>query len=300
MDKGIERGIILLAIGSPAYGNFAFNMAVSIREYSPNLPIQLIYEEHAISHLNEWQRSFFDWLTLIDSEDSRYPDGKLFPANAKLHLYEYSAFEKNIYLDVDGLVIKDLTPLFDLCQHAGGYYYSQMSGVHEIKDDKNDFTGLQWAKVNDIISHYGLKTGDVIPAINSSFQYFTHSEETEALFTEALALLNNPIPMNLHPQKWGKKGFQPDELYMDVALAKKKLIPELAGLPQLIYFNTRRGDGLDTLKKKYYLLGLYGGISFTHMSIRKMYDSELQRIFRLRGYGTHWYKIDNLMRQKIS
>lgn len=298
--KSIERGIVLLAIGNPAYGNFAFNMAVSIREHSPDLPIQLIYEEHAISHLNEWHRAFFDWLTVIDSEDCRYSDGKLFPALAKLNLYEYSAFEKNIYLDVDGLLIKDLTLLFELCENAGGYYYSQMSGIHEIKDDKNDFTGLQWAKVNDIISHYGLKTGDIIPAINSSFQYFTHSNQTEALFNEALALLHNPIPMNLHPQKWGKKGFQPDELYMDVALAKIKLIPELEGLPQLIYFNTRRGDGLDTLKKKFYLLGLYGGINFTHQSIRKMYDSELQRIFREKGYGTHWYKIDDLMRQKIS
>ncbi|MES2829676.1 MAG: hypothetical protein V4687_16055 [Bacteroidota bacterium] len=300
MDKGIERGIVLLAIGCPAYGNFAFNMAVSLREHSPNIPIQLIYEEHAISHLNDWHRSFFDWLTVIEKDDSRYPDGKLFPANAKLHLYEYSAFEKNIYFDVDGLVIKDITPLFDLCESAGGYFYSQMSGVYEIKEGKNNFPGLQWANVDDIKEYYQLEAGEVLPAINSSFQYFTHSEESQVLFDQALSLLNNPIPISMHPQKWGKKGFQPDELYMDVALCKVNLVPELAGFKELIYFNTRRGDGLDTLKTKYYLLGLYGGINFTHMSIRKMYDSELQRIFRVRGYGTHWFKIDNLMRQKIS
>ena len=286
MDKGIERGIVLLAMGSPAYGNLAFNMAVSLREHSPNIPIQLVYEEHAISHLGEWHRSFFD--------------GKLFPANAKLHLYEYSAFDKNIYLDVDGLVIKDITPLFDLCETDGGYFYSQMSGIYEVKEGKNNFSGLQWANVDDIKDYYQLKTGDILPAINSSFQYFTHSNESQILFDQALALLNNPIPISMHPQKWGKKGFQPDELYMDVALCKVKLVPELQGFRELIYFNTRRGEGLDALKTKYYLLGLYGGINFTHMSIRKMYDSELQRIFKTNGYGTHWFKIDNLMRQKIS
>lgn len=295
-----ERGIVLLAIGSPAYGKFAFNMAVSLREYSPNIPIQLVCEEHTISHFNDWHKEFFDWVTVMEPEDCRYKDGKLFPALAKLKLYEYAAFDHNIYLDVDGLVIRDITPLFDLCQNGGGYYYSQMSGLHEIKDDKNDFTDLQWARVKDIISHYGLKTGDIIPAINSSFQYFKHCDESESLFNEALGLLHNPIPLHLHPQKWGKANFQPDELYMDVALAKIKLIPELAGLPQIIYFNTKRGKELTELKKSFYLIGLYGGAGFSHMSIKSMYDKELQRIFREKNLGTHWFKIDNLMRQKIS
>lgn len=296
----IKRGIVLLAIGNPAYGNFAFNLAVTLKEYSPNIPIQLIYEEHAISHLDEWKRSFFDWKTVIEKEDCRYTDGKLFPAKAKLKLYEYSAFENSIYLDVDGLAIKDFTPLFEQCEAAGGFYYSQMSGLHEIKDADNDFNDLQWARVKDIISHYGLKTGDIIPAINSSFQYFRMCRETKDLFNLALSLIENPIPLHLHPQKWGKANMQPDELYMDVALAKIKLIPELPGLPQIIYFNTKRGKELTALKESFYMIGLYGGLGFSHQSILSMYDKILQEIFRLKGYGTHTFKIYNLMRQKIS
>ena len=288
------KGIVLLAIGNPVYGKMAVNMAVSLKFHNPDIKIQVICEEFTMSHLGAWHRSFFDINTIIDTKDCRHEKGGLFPALAKLNLYKYAAFDENIYLDVDAVCTKSIDKVWEACQ--GGWYLSQLTGVHKITDAKNDFTGLQWAKVNDIVKYYGLETGDVIPAINSSFQYFTKSDKTKELFDLALELLSNPIPTGLHPMQWTKKDEQPDELYMDVALAKKKHVPELS-LGHVIYFDnqTLKQDRMNSC----FFVGLYGGVTYTHSSLQDYADRELHKIYRTFHRKEHLYKVKVLLRGKI-
>lgn len=291
----MNRGIVLLAIGDPAYGKFAANMAISIKSENAGLPIQIIYEEKAISHLSEWHKSFIDIYTPIDSADCR-ESGKLVPALAKLSIYKYLAFEENIYLDVDGLCINNLESIFDQCKD--GYYFSQVVGRYLVEKELKEFPEMQWAKPEIMVKHFDLKEGDVIPALNSSFQFIRKGDKAELLFKTALDCLKNAIPNKDRWYKWGKDNMQPDELYLNIALAKVGLMPELPN--KIIYFANKRMDKIELIKQDYKVIGLYGGIHFTHSSLQDYYDRVMEKICRGTFQKDHVFKCHQLMKGKIS
>lgn len=292
----MSRGIVLLAIGDVAYGKFAANMAISIKEHSPEMPIQLIYENKAISHLNDWHKSFIDIFTPIEKDDC-YNGVKLFPALAKINIYKYAEFDENIYLDVDGLCLKDLHTLFEKCKN--GYYFSQVVGEYKVEKETKEFPEMQWCKPDVLIKHFKLKEGDVIPALNTSFQYFKKCEESALLFETAKNNLLNGIDNKDRWYKWGKDNHQPDELYMNVALAKVGLMPKLSP-EKVIYFDNHRMQAPDKVKGEFYVLGLYGGINFTHRSLQDYYDAVMEKICRTKHRKEHLFKSHRLMRGKIS
>lgn len=291
----MSRGIILLAIGDHAYGKFAANMAISIKEYNTDLAVQLICEEKTISHLSEWYRSFFDIISIIEKEDC-YIGGKMSPAKAKLSIYKYLFFDENIYLDVDGLCLRDLSSIFESC--ADGYYYSQVVGRYQVEKEVKPFPEMQWAKPDIMIEHFHLKEGDVIPAINSSFQYIKKTKKSEELFKIANECFDNGLSDKQRWYKWGKDNLQPDELYINIALAKCGVWPEMK-IKKVIYFDNHRIIPEKNLLAEFFVLGLYGGIRFTHSSLQDYYDRVMQKIC-LSKNKNHIYKCHNLMKGKIS
>lgn len=292
----MNRGIVLLAIGDPAYGKFAANMAISIKEHNKDLPIQLIYEEKTISHLNDWYMSFFDEKTLIDNSDC-YTVKNIFPALAKISIYKYAKFDESIYLDVDGICLKNLDSLFEKCKD--GYFFSQVVGKYVVEKDPKDFPEMQWCKPDVLINHFNLKEGDIIPALNTSFQYFKKCIASELLFNTAKESLLNGIEDDKRWFKWGKDNHQPDELYMNIALAKVGLFPEL-NPSKVIFFDNKRIKSISEVESNYYVLGLYGGVQFTHSSLQDHYDRLMERAY-LQSHGkNHQFKCSNLMRRKIS
>ncbi len=293
----MNRGIVLLGIGDTAYGKFAANMAISIKQYNKDLPIQLIYEKKTIEHLTDWHKSFIDVFTEIDPIDC-YEKNKLIPALAKLSVYKYAHFDENIYLDVDGLCLKSLDGLFEICKE--GYYFSQVVGRYLVEKEPKEFPEMQWCKPEVFIKHFDLKVGDIVPALNTSFQYFKKCEESEILFNTALKCLTNGISNKDRWFKWGKDNLQPDELYMNIALSKVGIYPILSPSEKVIYFDDKRIKNIAEIEEKFYILGLYGGIRFTHTSLQEYYDRVMEKICRSTYKRDHVYKCHNLMRRKIS
>lgn len=293
----MNRGIVLLGIGDPAYGKFAANMAISIKQHDPEMSIQLIYEPKTIAHLTDWHKGFIDVFTEINKNDC-YEGQKLIPALAKLSIYKYAQFEENIYLDVDGLCLKSLDSLFERCKD--GYYFSQVVGKYLVEKEPKDFPEMQWCRPSVFIKHFGLKVGDVMPALNTSFQYFKKCVESEKLFNTAMDCLKNGIPNKDRWYKWGKDNLQPDELYMNVALAKVGLYPILTPADKVIYFDDKKIKNIAEVEANFFVLGLYGGIRFTHTSLQEYYDRLMEKICRSVYKKDHIYKCHNLMRRKIS
>lgn len=293
-----EKGIILLAIGEIHYGYFAFNMAMSIKYHSPNMPIQLICEPKTVSTLSDWEMSFFDIITEIDVSNC-YQEvlergrmkTKLFPAGAKLRLNKYMAFNESIYLDVDGLVIKPIEPLFDECS---SFYHTQVIGTGT--NDVEKFDNMVWAYPKDIWSHYGLKDGLRFPFIQSSFQYLKKGDDLDRLYAQALENLENPIPVTKLRYPWGKS--QPDELYMNIALAQLGLLPSMTNDP--VYFTNRTVLKEPELLKDYYLLGLFG-IRRQHSSsgLLDYYDRLVHKYMKSKHNQNGKYKAFILMRNKF-
>jgi len=153
-------GIVLIAIGGEGYLRWAVNMAASLKTFAPNLQIQLLTSIDLLP--SAIGISFFDIVEALPNEAWQAEQGRIFPAKLKTSFIDYVEFEEFIYLDVDGCIIKDITPLFGL-----GDIVTDVQGVWSWGD--GDFNHLKWAKPPVIYEHFGLKESDKLPAINSSF-----------------------------------------------------------------------------------------------------------------------------------
>ena len=279
----MEQGIVLVAIGDN-YRRFAVNLATSIRNHC-NLPIHLFADElhFDYSHL-------FDKICLIDKADYLH-NGKFSPGLIKLQLNKLSLFDKSIYIDVDSIVLKDLTPLFDKVP-----FYSQVTSVITKKDTN---WSCYWTSKESVDTYFldGLKDY-CLPEINSSILVFDKSDKSNKIFADGLdiALNCDYSKVNL----WG--GTFPDELGFNLSLAINK-----ANLPLTDLIYTRiKGDktksGSNTtadsekfIKDNYYTLTVYGSYHFNHPSI--VMDNCRRGLYYRLG-GDVPYKLNQLMRKK--
>lgn len=274
------RGILLLAIGRDIYHKFAKQMAMSIK-YHSDIPIQLLTDK-------PFDCEFIDTMTQISYKDCHYDSGRLFPGRAKLSMNQYTIFEETIYLDVDAICLKEVDSLFDLCTKD---YHSQIVGSGTFEE--KEFPNMVWAWPKDIMYKYNFKPTDKIQFINSSFQYWKKADE---LFSQALKNILDPIPVKDLRSRWGKD--QPDELYMNIALAQLGIDPTINTEP--VYFNNRTCDNEQYLLKNHYVLGLYGGGDrhFTHGTVRKYYDRKMQSYIRGKYNYCSFISCNQLMKQK--
>jgi len=285
----MKHGIVLLSFGNDAYAHFAWNMAMSIKAAS-SIPIHLVASQKHLSFLND--RQCFDYITELDQAD--YLHGGVFaPAKAKLSLYKYLIFDENIYLDVDGICLKDICPLFDECKD--GDYFSQVVGWgrHGVRD----FKEMVWAWGDQIYDHFAIPQDARIPFINSSFQFIRLSDQAKGLYSQAMRNFINAIPIKDLRFTWGKS--QPDELYMNVALAQTGIDPTLKN-PYPVYFNYRQIDPEQDIVRDHYVLGLYGDHNFTHRTVVDYYDRKMNQILRTNFNMSIRHKANSLMKRKFT
>lgn len=125
----MTRGCVIYALKKPAYGKFAWNLAVSIKAHSPDIPICVIHDDSALTHLEQWQLDFFTHRIRINDEDLKHGI-KFSPGKAKLCGYKYFPFDKNMIIDADSICIAPVENLFDKCTrpfHAQCILFRQAS-----------------------------------------------------------------------------------------------------------------------------------------------------------------------------
>jgi hypothetical protein len=261
-------GVVLMAFGRPQYYWAAYNLAYSIKRFNKDIQITCLIESRS-----DADKYCGDLHEVIDSfieiqNDHLYTNRKLDPAKAKVYLYDYLPYDKNVYLDVDAVALKDIKPMMDELVALGKPYASHTVGYHTI-DQGRKIDSMQWAYADDIWAHYKFDESTVLPAINSSVQYVEKSAKALALYKIAQDyLINNPIPLNKLRSKWG--GGQPDELYMNCALAKLGLDPAVTDVGHngsaeigYIHFAMVRGLSFGDVTNQYYFQSYYGGKGFT-------------------------------------
>lgn len=293
----MTKGVTLLAIGRDAYRIWAVNMALSIKHFAPDLLIQLVVSPEIKAALKYYKQDIcFDYLTEIDNEHTHI-NGVFAPGKAKIALPSYFIFDKTLYLDTDGVVIKDLTPVFDLpydlIMHVHNYYV-----LGEIESPES----MYWCNSSVIMKHYNLAPETKLPAINSSAFVYTNTNENKALFQQAYDnISNNPIPREKLFKTWGRGlGLQPDELYLNIAIGQTKVYPESI---YLMHFRPNNHKGklptFDEIKQHHYGVGLYGGEDTNHASVKNIYDAVMRPIWEAKFPDKHYLKAHQLLPHKI-
>lgn len=241
---------------------WAFNMALSIK-YHSDIPIQLIYEKETLKDLSDWHLSFFSVKTGIKQEDY-HTNGKFDPARAKLNLNRYIYFDKALCLDVDAILLKDPSPIFNLER-----YYVQTKGYmtrHKVPDKVET-----WAHPSKIWHKYLLNEETQIPLVETGIQLLINDEYTDKIFEMARYNFNNPIPINDLKISWGHN--QPDELYLGIAMAQLNYKPDFPENVKSLHATYRdKIDNEAELHKEYYCFGLWGNKALNHSRLISYYD----------------------------
>lgn len=267
----MNKGVTLLAIGSDAYRMWAINMACTLKYFAPDLLIQLVASaEIKQAILNNGEEKLFDYMTIMDSGHYE-TKGVLAPGKAKLALPSYFLFEQTLYLDTDGIVLKDVRPVFDtdapLVMHINDWF---------TLGETERPASMAWCNSSVIMQHYGYTPDVKLPALNSSCYLYTDTLENKTLFQLAYHYITtDPIPKEKYFQTWGKgTGMDPDELYLNCAIAALGVQPLNE---HFIYFRDAKASGkaltANEIKDKHYGIGLYGGENYNHVSLKNIYDA---------------------------
>lgn len=294
----MNKGIIIYAFKKTAYGKFAYNLAVSLKYNSPELPICLLHDGNAIMHLTIDQRKFFDQEIIISYEDM-YDKGMFSPGKAKLSGYKYFPYEWNMIIDADTVCIKPLGELFEKCSNKP--IYSQTVGTWT--EEAESWT-CQWMSLSNCKAIFDLPIKYRLFEINSSFMIVHKCEEADKFYQQALV---NYYKGDRNPKVskiWG--GTFPDELAFNIAFAQCGIEPNFDDLsydqinninPKPIYFSTLEAYKPNKYGDDFYFLGCYGGRNFTSKSLQDQCDRYM------RGYANHFglvhqWKYHLLMRSK--
>lgn len=261
----MSQGIVLMCFGKPAYAYAAYNMALSIRALSPKVNIALIHDTNVTYLRSDWHE-LFDLTILMD--ESEYTNQKgIDPGKAKVGLYKHLPFKHNVWLDCDGILLKDISPLIDSLKTDGRSFISEVHGEGGI-DERINYN--VWARNKHIWEHFDLEKTDKYQAIQSSFAYIKKGKEATNLFKLAESKYN--FPMHLLAHSWG--GTMPDELIFSGALAKLKMDARID--KNVVHFgDSVMGYNEATIKENKYVLSLYGngnGRTLTKSKFFEWYD----------------------------
>jgi len=273
----MTKGIVLIAVGKRGYGFMAYNIAYSIKRFNPDLHITLWHDDAAVSQLFDDMKLVFDEMNFLD-ENIYYTAGRFDPCKLKTNLYDLLPYDNNLYLDVDGIAMKDIEPLLDSCINRGGYYYTYI--IREAKPE--DALNFIWASKEDLYSHFKLEPETELNASQTSIQFIKKCDEAKVFYDKLKSNYANPLPLGKLRFTWG--GGQPDELYINVTIAQSGIDAEIS--PDAMFFGGRIDErSPTTLQDAYYLLSIYGGRNGkggtqTKPMYYEMYDNLLLRWHR--------------------
>ena len=184
----MTKSIILMAFGKRGYYFAAYNIAFSIKEFGCKVPIHLVVD--SIANLKKYLGhgvNYFDSVIEMEPGHIRLND----PAWSKLHLNYYITTDNALYLDVDAVAVKDITPLIEQLSKIDKSYIAHTVGYHTLKEG-NDIQSMQWAWANDLWEHFKLSEDAVLPAINSSLVWI-NKVGAEPIYKKALEFYENPL-----------------------------------------------------------------------------------------------------------
>lgn len=244
----LTQGIILIATGAPFYGRMAYNLAVSIKAVE-DMPVTVLHNGAALSHLSDRQRDMFDEIKQIDTQSFA----------AKLTLLDHSPYDQTLYVDCDTIWMPGKKP-GDLFKELQGVVFTSITeGYFDYETGQNLGNGMYhfWADPLEAQTAWGLSGR--FYQWRSEIMYFTR--EAAELFNLAKKVYNNPM---VKVKQFA--GHTPDELAINIAAAKLGIHPHVYKWKP-IYWHRLHGEGktLPQIMYDYYLMSMGGNYSSTNM-----------------------------------
>lgn len=240
----LEKGIILLATGSPFYGRMAYNLSVSIKAIE-EIDITVLHNGAALTHLSARQKEIFN--NIIEIKDNSFA--------AKLCLLDYTPYEKTLYFDADMIWLPNKLPSELFKELDGVTFTSITEGYYDYVSniDYGNTMYHYWADPLEAKQVYKLE--NKFYQWRSEVMYFT--KDAAKLFKEAKKVYENP---KVKVKQFA--GHVPDELAINIAASKLNIEPhEYKWTPAYWHRIHGEGKGLPEIMNSFYLLSVGGNFA---------------------------------------
>lgn len=283
----LKRGIILIAIGSPFYGRFAFNLALSIKSVDPQFPVAIITAGAALNHLNSKQKGIFDQVI-----EQPVECGSGFAT--KLYLDELSPYDETLYLDADMGWLPKHSPNFLMDSMVESEFSAITEGYCDMAtQDKSNANSKYyfWADTDEIGLKYNITEGKLYQW-RSEVMYFKKTERVLSMFKTAREIYKAPGLKSIHLFA----NHIPDELAINISTAIHGIEPHrYKWMPA--YWPRMNGDhmpSLEELYSKYFLLSC--GSNVTTGNTKVTYN----RVMKAAAYKLGFQHLFPLINKKES
>lgn len=224
----MERGVVLIAVGHPHYGQLSLNLALSII-HNEAIPITILCDETAVSTLDRRILASYD-ITLQYLDESLVRDnGKIKIGRLKTQLYDLSPYQHTIFLDSDSLICPDkkISEWFDWDAPFLIPY------EHDTHTDTINPQHSHWLKFEYVKKNFKVVSAPYVGSYQTSVIVFRKEAITEALFSQAF-FAHETVEKHFGTVG-GWYGTIPDELCFWIASATTGYMPK-ANIRSQIYF----------------------------------------------------------------
>ena len=263
-----SRGILLVALGAPEYGDMAANLAASIRYNDKDVAIHLVHTAQSIAHFAPAHRALFtsfgecptEYYTRAEEQeasDVNSPPPTTRPQSpvleyikAKTHLYDLTPFEETLFLDVDMYILPHtrmsdvIDGLSAVCEYTiKNRGYQNLSGTY-----------THWFNVDLARKHF--KTKGRFYQSQSEFIFFKKTKKNAAFFKKVRQIFDTrPIPCD------DFRGSASDEYAYNIAMAVTETYPHAERyIPIYWYFLDGHTDWNKSITKNYIGFSLGGDL----------------------------------------
>jgi lipopolysaccharide biosynthesis glycosyltransferase len=278
-------GVVLIAFGSAQYFQMAYNLAYSIKHFNKSIQIAVYIDSRANFNkaLLPSQHWVFDFIEETSDKFGQY-------AELKLNIDKYCRFDKSLYLDVDSIAVRDIEPLLVSLDSID--YAVHVNGKYQLSDGEK-FPQMWWAKPADIWEHYKLPEDATLWSVNSSIQWITSGKQSKEIYEKARKAYKNAIPVTKLLKTWGNG--QPDELYLNIALAQSDFDPSFP--IDAMLFRAKIMELPHTIPASYDFMSYFGPQGHTAYYYVQWMDNMLRTYHQKDGLK-HYYKIQNILKYK--
>lgn len=256
----MKQGILLVATGHPYYGRMAYNLAATIKATGTIVPVAVIHDENALSHLNEQQLAMFNKRIKLRKKHKDI-------CSLRMDLHKLTPFDQTMALDVDMLWFNtDPMDLFSLLNDRDFTIVNEGYKDLDTGDDHTSRIYTYWSDLQAIIESHGVKGR--FYQVRGEFLLFNKTDKVAQLYDTAKKILLEP---KVKVDDWAN-GVVPDEFALNIALNLHGIEPHAPIWQPAIWPGRNRmpPPPLHIMNKQYHAISFGGNVLPAKM--RELHD----------------------------
>lgn len=181
--KELSRGVLIIALGHPYYGQYAANLAMSLLHTAPDVKICLVHDSSSISHMRAEEFAMFD-KSVMCPDEYYHMHGMEQYIMSKLYINKLTPYDETLFLDAD-MIWHPKRSVTELMKSLSDLDFTmQNRGSQDLSQENIPEMASHWCNLNQLKADYNIKKGTWWH-LSSEFIYFKKTKEVDAMFKDA-------------------------------------------------------------------------------------------------------------------